>query len=75
MVFGNGVSRRIFRPKGDEATRHNEEIQKLYSSPNIVRMKTLRRIRCVGLVARKFTGEKIHKEFLSETSKRRGRIV
>ena len=41
-VFENGVLRRIFGPKKDEVTRewrklHNEELNDLYSSPNIVR--------------------------------------
>ena len=42
-VFENGVLRRIFGPKRDEVTRewrklHNEELNDLYSSPNIVRV-------------------------------------
>jgi hypothetical protein len=41
-VFGNRVSRRIFGPKKDEATGewrrlHNEELNDLYSSSNIIR--------------------------------------
>jgi len=37
------VWRRIFGPKGDEVTRewrklHNDELNELYSSPNIVRV-------------------------------------
>jgi len=41
MVFENRVWRRIFGPKWDEVTRecrkvHNEELNDLYSSPNIV---------------------------------------
>ena len=39
-MFENGVLRRIFRPKRDKVTRkwrklHNEELNDLYSSPNI----------------------------------------
>ena len=42
-MFENGGLRRIFRAKRDEVTRewrklHNEEINDLYSSPNIVRV-------------------------------------
>jgi hypothetical protein len=36
---------------------HNEELHNLYSSPNTVRMKKVRKIRWVELVARKFTGQ------------------
>jgi hypothetical protein len=49
-VFENRVLRRIFGPKTDEVTgdwrkRHNEELHNLYSSPNIIRMITSRRMR------------------------------
>ena len=42
-VFEKGVLRRIFGPKRDGVTRqwrklHNEELNDLYSSPNIVRV-------------------------------------
>jgi hypothetical protein len=42
-VFENRVPRRIFGPRRDEATEewrklHNEELNNLYSSPNIVRV-------------------------------------
>jgi hypothetical protein len=42
-VFENRVLKRIFGPKGDEVTGewrklHNEELDDLYSSPNIVRV-------------------------------------
>ena len=48
---------RIFGPKRDEVTRewrklHNEELNDLYSSPNIVRVIKLRRMRWAGHVAR-----------------------
>jgi hypothetical protein len=56
-VFENRVLRRIFGPKRDEVTRdwkklHNEELQNLYSSPNIIRMINSRRMRWAGHVAR-----------------------
>jgi len=56
-VFENRVLRRIFGPKRDELTGewkklHNEELNDLYSSPNIVRVIKSRRMRWVGHVAR-----------------------
>ena len=55
-VFENRVLR-IFGPKRDEGTGewkklHNEELNDLYSSPNIVRVIKSRRMRWVGNVAR-----------------------
>ena len=56
-VFENRVLRRIFGPKRDGVTGewtklHNEELNDLYSSPNIVRVIKSRRMRWVGNVAR-----------------------
>jgi hypothetical protein len=56
-VFENRVLRRIFGPERDEVTGgwrklHNEELHKLYSSPNIIRMIKSRRMRWAGHVAR-----------------------
>ena len=56
-MFENRVLRRIFGPKRGELTGqwrklHNVELNDLYSSPSIVRMIKLRRIRWVGHVAR-----------------------
>jgi len=55
-VFENRVLRRIFGPKRDEVTRewrklHNEELNDLYSSPNIIRVIKLRRMRWAEHVA------------------------
>jgi hypothetical protein len=52
-VFENRVLRRIFGPKRDEVTGewrklHNEEIRDLYSSPSIIRIIKLRRMRWAG---------------------------
>jgi hypothetical protein len=49
--------RRILGPKRDEVTGdwrklRNEELNDLYSTPNIVRVKKSRRMRLVGHVAR-----------------------
>jgi hypothetical protein len=57
LVFENRVLRRIFGPKTDEVIRegrklHNEELNDLYSSPNIVRVIKSRRMRLAERVAR-----------------------
>jgi hypothetical protein len=57
MVFEKRLLRGIFGPKRDEVTggwrkRHNEELHKLYSSPNIIRMIKSKRMRWAGHVAR-----------------------
>ena len=56
-VFKNMVLRRIFGSRRDEVTGewrrlHNEELNDLYSSPNIVRVIKSRRVRWAGHVAR-----------------------
>jgi hypothetical protein len=56
-VFENRVLRRIFGSKRDEATGewrrlHKEEINDLYSSPNIIRVIKFRRMRWAGHVGR-----------------------
>jgi hypothetical protein len=57
MVFENRVLRRVFGPKRDGVTErwrklHNEELNDLYSSPNIVRVIKSIRMRWAGHVAR-----------------------
>jgi hypothetical protein len=61
MVFENRVLRKIFGPKRDEVTGewrklHNEELNDLYCSPNIVRVIKSGRMKWAGHVAR--MGEK-----------------
>ena len=55
-VFENRILRRIFGPKKDENGEwrrlHNEELQSLYRSPNIVRVIKSRKLRWAGHVAR-----------------------
>jgi len=56
-VFENMMLRRIFGPRRDEVTGewrrlHNEELNDLYCSPNIVRVIKSRRMRWAGHVAR-----------------------
>ena len=57
LVFENMMLRRTFGPRRDEVTvewrrMHNEELNGLYSSPNIVRVIKSRRMRWAGHVAR-----------------------
>jgi hypothetical protein len=56
-VFKNRVLRRKFGPKRDEVKRkrrklHKEELNEVYSSPNIVRVIKSRGMRWAGHVAR-----------------------
>jgi hypothetical protein len=56
-VFENWLLRRIFRPRRDEETGewwelHNEELNDLYLSPNIVRVIKSRRMGHVVRIGR-----------------------
>ena len=60
------VLRRIFGPKRDGVTGewrklYNEELNDLYSSPNILRVIKLRRMRWAGHVVRMEEGRGVHK--------------
>jgi hypothetical protein len=65
-LFENKVLRRVFGPKRDEATGewtklHNEELNDLYSLPNIMRVIKSRRMRWAGHVARMGNDRGLHK--------------
>jgi hypothetical protein len=67
-VFDNRVLRRIFGPKRDEVTGewrklHNEVLNELYCSPNIVRVIKSRRLRWAGHVARMVEGRGVCRVF------------
>jgi hypothetical protein len=64
-VFENRVLKRIFGPKREEdgswKNLHNDELHSLYSSPNIVRVIKLRRMRWAGHVARMGEGRGVYR--------------
>jgi hypothetical protein len=64
-VFENRVLRRIFGLKREEdgswRKLHNDELHSLYSSPNIVRVTTSRRMRWAGHVARMEEGKGVYR--------------
>jgi hypothetical protein len=63
-VFENRVLRKIFGPKREEdgswRKLHNDELHRLYSSPNIVRVIKSRRIKWVGHVAHMVEGRGVY---------------
>jgi hypothetical protein len=65
-VFQNRVLRRVFGPKRDEVTGewrnlHNEELNDLYSLPNIVRVVKSRRMRWAGHETRMGEDRGVHR--------------
>jgi hypothetical protein len=71
-VFENRVLRRIFGPKRDQVTGkwrhiHNEELNILYSAPNIVRVMKSRRMRGAGHVARMGERRDVYEVLVGET--------
>jgi hypothetical protein len=74
-VFENRVLRRIFGPKReqDESWRklHNDELHRVYSSPNIVRMIKSRMMRCTGHAARMGEGRGVHRFLVGWSERKR----
>ena len=75
-MFENRMSRRIFQHKRDEVTGkwrklHNEELNNLYSSPNIVRVIKSRRMRWAGHVARMGEGRGVYRLLVGKPEGRR----
>ena len=75
-MFENRVLRRIFGPKRDGVTGewrklHNEELNDLYCSPNIVRVIKSRRMRWAGHVARMEEGRVVHKVLMGKPEGKR----
>ena len=69
------VLSRIFGPKRDGVTGewrklHNEELNDLYCSPNIVRVIKSRRLRWAGHVARMEEGRGVHKVLVGKLRER-----
>jgi hypothetical protein len=75
-VFENRVLRRVFGPKRDEVTGewrklHNEELNDLYSLPNIVRVVKSRRMRWAGHVARMGEERGVHRMLVEKPEEKR----
>jgi hypothetical protein len=74
-VFENRMLRRIFGPKRDEVTEewrklHNEELNSLYSLPNIVRV-IKSRMGWAGHVARMGEGRDVYRVLLGKPEGKR----
>ena len=75
-VFDNRVLKRIFGPKRDGVTGewrklHNEELNDLYYSPNIVWVIKSRRMRWAGHVERMEEGRGVHKVLVGKPDGKR----
>jgi len=75
-LLENRVLRRIFGPKRDEVTGewrklHNEELNDLYSSPNIMRVIKRRRMRWAGHVARMGEERRLYRVLVGKPEGRR----
>jgi hypothetical protein len=74
-VLENRVLRRIFGPKRDEVTGkwrklHNEELNGLYSLPNIVRVTKSRRLRWAAHVAHMGEGRGVYRVLVEKLRER-----
>ena len=75
-MFESRVLWRIFGPKGDEVTEewrklHNEELNDLYSSPNIVGVIKSRRMRWVGHVVHMGEGRGMYRVLVGKPEGKR----
>jgi hypothetical protein len=75
-VFGSSVLRRIFEPQRDEVTGewrklHNEELNDLYSSPNIFRVIISRRMIWTGHVKRLGDRRDVYRILLGKPERKR----
>jgi hypothetical protein len=75
-VFENRVLRRVFGPKRDEVTGewrklYNEELNDLYTLPNIVRVVKSRRMRWAWHVARMGEGRGVHRVLVGKPKGKR----
>ena len=75
-VFENWVLRRVFGPKrdglsGEWRKLHNEELNDLYSLPNIVRVVKSRRMRWAGHVARMGEDRVVHRVLMGKPEGKR----
>jgi hypothetical protein len=75
-MFGNRVLRRVFGPMREEVIGewrklHNEELNDLYSLPNIVRVVKSRRMRWATHVARMGEGTVVHRVLVGKLERKR----
>jgi len=75
-VFENMVLRKIFGPRREEVTgelrrMHNEELNDLYCSPNIVRVIKSRRMRWAEHVARMGGERKVYRVLVGKPERKR----
>jgi hypothetical protein len=71
IVFENRLLRRVFGSKRDEVTGewrklHNEELNDLYTLPNIVRVVKSRRMKWAGHVACMGEGRGVHRVWVGK---------